>query len=152
MQNCCCPFCCLSVFLEFLCFSCAWLQHFLNVCSLLTGISQGCLTVRGSCSSLWWGLMAHWVCLTMGRPAFCSRQSAWQSATGTTPLLTWLRRSSTPTHLWTLKAPSAQRRKLRKTSLWTDRVRSKTCLFLVNRCPIYKTEWKCSLIYSKASA
>lgn len=92
--------------------------HFLSshVHSLLTGISRGCLTVRGSFSSLWWGLTVLWVCLTMGRPAFCSRQSGWQSATGTIPLLIWLRGFLTQTHPWTLKAPCAPRRKLRKSN------------------------------------
>ena len=86
----------------------------LHVCSLSNGTTLGWLWVKGSCCSLWWGLMAHSVCLTMGRLASCSRQSGWRSATGTTHSLILLRGSSAPTHLWTLKAPSVPRTKPRK--------------------------------------
>lgn len=90
---------------------------------------QKCLTARGSCSSRWWDRTALWACPTTARRAFSSRQSAWPSATRTTPSLTWLRECSMPTHLWTPKARSAPRRRPRKsptlqpcccgTSLWS---------------------------------
>lgn len=102
------------------------LISFLHVCSLSNGITLGSLWVKGSCSSLWWGLMAHSVSLTMGRLAFCSKRSAWQSATGTTPSLILLRGSSAPTHLWILKAPSAPRTKPRE-SLITNSAKAISC-------------------------
>lgn len=87
---------------------------FSGVHSLSTGTSRGCLTARGSCFSRWWDPMAPSASPTMARPAFSSRQSAWQSATGTTPSSTWPRGSSTPARPSTQRAPSAPRRKPRK--------------------------------------